>query len=66
MIHWLHDYFVPPGDGVIGGAVVSVVLLVAPAVWTWRKHLRPHLRRTREIHDHLNPNHPFTIGGKDS
>lgn len=66
MIRWLHDYFIPPGDGVVGGAIVSVLLIVVPAVYAWVKHLRPHMHRLRQIHDHLNPDHPFRLGGDDA
>lgn len=62
MIGTFTDYFLPPGDGVIGGAVVSVLLVVLPAVRIWFHHMKPHHQRVKEIHDHLNPSHPFTIG----
>ncbi len=62
MARWLYDYFVPPGDGVVGGAVVSTFLLVVPAAYAWFRHQRPHIERTRQIHKHLNPDDPFTIG----
>lgn len=71
LISGISEYFFPPGDGVIGGAVVSILLLLLPGLYAWFKHLRPAMargkensRRTKEIHDHLNPDHPFTIGEK--
>lgn len=65
-LHGVYNYFVPAGDGVIGGAIVSVLLLALPAARLWFKHMKPHIKRTKEIHQHLDPSHPFKLGDDDA
>jgi hypothetical protein len=54
--HWLYHSVLDPGN-----LLASWIVIVVAYVWK----VRPHFKRVRELHRHLNPDDPFTLGGDD-
>lgn len=58
--HWFFDAGVP------ANLVASIICFVAAGVTgyfrVWKKHMRPHIERTHQIHRHLDPNDSYEIG----
>lgn len=60
---WAYHSLVDPGNllaGLIGASVAGLGIHRT----LWRRHIAPHLRRVEELHHHLDPSHPFTLGGE--
>lgn len=49
-------------DNGVGNFTDDMVLLTVGYFRVWKKHVHPHLRRTKELHEHLIP--PGKDGGE--
>ena len=70
MIHdvWFAVYHWCWREGVVGNIAASAILGVPSLILFWRKvmpKVREHLRKTHEIHAHLDPTNDFQIGRAD-
>lgn len=59
MFSWLYHSLFDPGN------LLASMVVGAPLGWFAKSRLSPHLRRIEEIHNHLDPTHPFTLGGEN-
>lgn len=66
-VRFVHDWYF--NHGVPGNLAASAIwgsLAVTVGYFrVWKKHMRPHIERTAQIHRHLNPDDPYTIGDDD-
>ena len=63
LIHWCNANGVP--GNLAASAITGTLAVTAGYFRVWKRHIRPHIDRTAEIHRHLNPDDPFTLGGDD-
>lgn len=60
---WYFSHGVP---GNLAASGITFGLGVAVGYFkVWRKHVKPVVQKVHEVHAHLDPTHPFTLGGQD-
>lgn len=57
VLYWLYHSLVDPGN------LLASLIVGAPLGWFAKSRIQPHLKRIEELHHHLDPSHPFTLGG---
>jgi hypothetical protein len=58
--HWFYDAGVPAN--LVASAICFVIAWGVGYFTAWKKHIRPHFQRIKEIHRHLDASNDWSIG----